>query len=148
MNAKTDTISESQCYDDSDRLIVEAIILERYQALEAMMAIGSPPEKIAHFLYWPDVVVAGEGLGRVYRGLDDLSPMFTAVVSQELSKDCSWTMTDSMIHSGNVAAVFTQVTSRYGAEKPDANFCALYVWEKRGSDWKVAREQVCNGMMR
>jgi len=132
----------------NDNAAIVAALTDRYEKLSEMMAQATPPADIARFLYWPEIVVAGEGLGRVYRGLDDLMPMFVAVVSTELSSNCSWTVTDPFVTSESVAAAFTQVTSHFGGTKPDTNYCALYVWEKRGTDWKVIREQVCNGLMR
>ena len=126
---------------------VRAALAKRLTRLEAMTRQGVAPEQIAAFLYWPDIVVAGEGLGRVYRGLDDLLPMFCDVVTHQLSRDCSWTITDDVVHSGDVAATFLQVSSRYGEGQPDAHFCALYVWERRQGDWKVVREQVSLGLM-
>jgi ketosteroid isomerase-like protein len=127
---------------------VQAELEHRLAQLEDMTRRAVPPEDIAHFLYWPDVVVAGEGLERAYHSLPDMLPMFCDVVSNQLSRDCSWRITHDLVHSGDVAATFLQVTSRYGEGQPDANFCALYVWERRQGDWKVIREQVSLGLMR
>jgi ketosteroid isomerase-like protein len=119
-------------------------IRARYRELSTKMANGVSAEDLMEFLYWPDVVVAGEGLGQVYRGVDALLPLAREFVKQ-MGSDCLWTAIDPIISSGDLASSVAQVTCRYGGEQPDANYCALYVWQRRGEQWKVVHEQLCVG---
>ena len=130
-----------------NRSEAESVLQERFGRLSTMMAKGASAEELLEFLYWPEVVIAGEGLGKAYRGLEDLLPLAREYVAQ-MGKDCTWTLSDPIVSSGDVASSYVQVTCRYGGEKPDANYCALYVWQRRGSDWKVIHEQLCVGTMR
>jgi hypothetical protein len=39
--------------------------------------------------------------------------------------------------------MFIQVECRHGDAQPSDYFCPLYVWLRRGGEWKVIHEQAC-----
>ena len=70
-----------------NRSEAESVLQERFGRLSTMMAKGASAEELLEFLYWPEVVIAGEGLGKAYRGLEDLLPLAREYVAQ-MGKDC------------------------------------------------------------
>jgi hypothetical protein len=126
---------------------VEADLAGRLAKLTRMMASGVTADEVVDFLYWPEIVVAGEGLGKAYRGFAELRPLLRDYLGQ-LGKDCSWTITDPVVTSGDVASTLIQVTCRYGGEQPDANYSVIYVWQRRAKEWKVVHELVCVGVLK
>lgn len=126
---------------------VEADLAGRLAKLSGMMARGATADEVVDFLYWPEIVVAGEGLGKAYRGFAELRPLLREFLGH-LGTDCSWTITDPVVTSGDVASTLIQVTCRYGGKQPDANYCVVYVWHRRANEWKVVHELVCVGVLK
>jgi hypothetical protein len=110
--------------------------------LRALFARGASAEEILPLLYWPDVVAAGEGLGQIYRGIPNLLPLAGEYVAS-MGRDCTWTLTDPVVSSDTVASTMLKINCHYDDGRADANYYALYVWERRGDEWKVAQEFLC-----
>ncbi len=121
-----------------------ATVTRLLQELSALIARKATAQEVLTHLYWPDVVVAGEGFGQAVHGVENLRPLAVEYL-QQMGTDCSFVPSEPVLVSGDLASSFVQVTCRYHGAQPDAHYCALYVWQRRGADWKVAHEQVCQG---
>lgn len=122
---------------------VTAAILHRLETLSAHYAQGSDPEAIVRFLFWPEITTTGEGIDQVYRGIDAVLPL-AREFSGAMGRDVTWTLNDPVIASGDLAYCLAQVTCRY-ADREAVSYRALYVWQRRGDDWKVLNEMLCLG---
>jgi ketosteroid isomerase-like protein len=124
---------------------LDKAIQARYDAITKMLESGTPSADIGRALYWPDVIVTGQGAEKVYRGLDALQPTLAAVL-KDLGPHCKFSVRDPAAQSGSVAAVYSQLGCKSAtAGQPDINLRLLYVWEKRGNEWKVVREMYSEG---
>ncbi len=126
---------------------LDAAIQARYSAVEKMVNSGAPSADVGRALYWPNVIVTGQGAEKVSHGLDELQPVLAAVL-KDLGTHCKFIVKDPQAQSGSLAAVFSQLTCKAAAAgQPDINLRLLYVWERRGNDWKVVREMYSEGAM-
>ena len=126
---------------------LDAAIQARYSAVEKMVNSGAPSADVGRALYWPNVIVTGQGAEKVSHGLDQLQPVLAAVL-KDLGTHCKFIVKDPQAQSGGLTAVFSQLTCKAAvAGQPDINLRLLYVWERRGNDWKVVREMYSEGAM-
>jgi hypothetical protein len=117
---------------------------ERLKEFSALMREDDPAPRILQRLYWPDIVVTGEGFGRIIRGREELLPVLSEYVGV-MGRDCVWTLVEPAIVTSDMVSMFIQIECRHGAAAPPDYFCALYVWLRRGEEWKVIHEQACVG---
>jgi len=126
---------------------VDRALMDRLAHLRQLFARNAGAEEVLQFLCWPEFVTTAEGAGKVLRGLDEVLPAAKEIM-QAMGTDCTWTVTDPIISSGDLASMFTQITCHYADVRPLSTYCVLYVWQRRGDDWKVIHEMVCQGALR
>jgi hypothetical protein len=137
----------NQTAEQANQAEVCAQLDEKLRQLEAMMRENVATDEIARFLYWPEIVVANEGVEKVYRTFPEFLEMFADVVDSELSRDASWTSIDPVLASGDLAVALYQVTFRFPDGREDLHSRALYTWQRRGDEWKVAMEMAGAGTL-
>jgi ketosteroid isomerase-like protein len=114
----------------------------RLGELSVLMTRDDAAELIVDSLYWPDIVVTGEGFGRIIRGREELLPVLSEYVGV-MGRDCTWTMVEPAVVTDDMVSMFIQVECRQGDAQSSDYFCPLYVWLRRGGEWKVIHEQAC-----
>ena len=116
----------------------------RLSELSVLMTRDDAADVIVDSLYWPEIVVTGEGFGRIILGRAELLPVLSEYVGV-MGRDCTWTMVEPAVVTEDTVSMFLQIECRRGDAQPSDYFCALYVWLRRGSEWKVIHEQACVG---
>lgn len=119
-----------------------------YDTLRRITLDGASAEEIGKFMYWPEAMVDGEGLEKAFHSLAEYQPAMAELLAV-MGKDCEATFRDPVVTSGALAAVYGQVNCRYKESgKPDLVAHALWIWERRGKEWKIIREAYLNGPLR
>lgn len=119
----------------------------RYRLLEKLFASGASADAVYKELYWPEIVATGQGEPKVYRGPAEMKPLLGQYL-QEMGRACKYSVFDPAVQDGDLAVVWTQLTCNYGQAKPAMNLRVLYVWQRRGQDWRVIREAWSDGTMK
>jgi SnoaL-like domain len=121
-------------------------IVAQYAAVEKLVNAGAPVADVGHALYWPNVIVAGQGNEKTAHGYAELEPVLASVL-KDLGTHCHFQVQNPTVQNGAMAAAFSQLTCKAAAGQPDINLRLLYVWERRGTQWRVVREMYTDGVM-
>ena len=116
----------------------------RYRLLEKLFAAGASAEAVYKELYWPEIVATGQGESKVYRGPAEMTPLLGEYL-KAMGRNCRYSVADPAVQDGNLSVVWTQLSCTYGQGKPDLNLRVLYVWQRRGEQWRVIREAWSDG---
>ena len=92
-------------------------------------------------LYWPDVIIDGEG-GPTQHGFDEMLAAMPETL-EFVGDNCKFVFTDPAIVTEHVVVQRSGFNCKMGVE-PDVDLRLLYVWQKRGETWKVVRESYTN----
>lgn len=117
--------------------------LETFTELEER---GTPAADLSRQFYWPDALLTGEGAGKAARGFDEVAAMIKAA-GTELGS-CHHAQFDPIVYSGRLASQIFEYTCKTADGKPATKFSTIYVWEKRGKEWKIIREMFVSGGLR
>ena len=60
---------------------------------------------------------------------------------------CHHAKYNPIVYSGRVASLILEYTCHPPAGKPALQFNTIYVWEKRGKDWKIITEMYVSGSL-
>ena len=123
----------------------EAAIKAKYAEFAQILADGGDALTLAEAMYWPEVVVTGEGIDKVYHHLSEMVEI-AEDFGELLGRNASWTLAEPLLVSGDLASAYTQLRCTYD-DKPPYTLRILYVWHRRGGQWKVAHEMLCAGEM-
>lgn len=116
---------------------IPAAIKARYALVERLINEKGSAEAIGDALYWPDVIIAGEG-GPTQRGHAEMIAGMPGTLDF-IGSPCKFVFTDPAIVTPSVVAAYSGFSCKKG-DKPDLKIRILYVWQKRGATWKVVRE--------
>ena len=122
---------------------VTAVILQRFDAASRMFARGQGADDLVASVYWPEVLAVAEGVPNILRGMDDLLPFAREFVPQ-LGRDVTFSVDDPILASGDLASCLAQVRCRH-QDRPDEVHRVLYIWQRRGDEWRVVQEMLCAG---
>lgn len=125
---------------------VDALLVQRLEKFSEMEEKGTPAEELARLNYWPEALLTGEGVDKAARGLDEVAAILKATGS-ELGK-CRHASYDPIVFAGRMASQVFEGTCEPPDGKPVQKFRVLYVWEKRGEEWKIIREMFVSGALR
>ena len=117
---------------------------QKYAEIQKLIQEGAPADTIRTALYWPELINAGEGKP-TYRDQATFAPAFVNAIAH-LGKDCAISLAEPAVVGTHIAGVYSQFHCTY-ADKPDLDLRVLYVWQKRGNEWKVALEGYNKGKM-
>lgn len=125
-----------------------AEISAKLASLEAAMARGDAADRIVELIYWPDAVAGMEGIPEPMRGYAQLAEVMKAAVPEGKGVICKLALVGPVTVSGTLATAYGN-NSCQGAtpDKPETSH-SLYVFQKRGGQWKVLREQIATGLMK
>ena len=135
------THSDMACVAPDD---VVANIAERLRIAEEMFADGRGADAIVPFIYWPEIVAILERVPTVFRGIDMLLP-FAREFVPSLGRNVTIELTDPILNSGDLVSSHVQIKAENGDESA-AVYHALYIWQRRGGDWKIVHEMVCSAV--
>lgn len=113
-------------------------VLKHFEVLEKIRREGGDPEKLLRYMYWPDVIIDGSGSSKTYKDLADAMPDMKAIVASMHGK-CGYDFRYPTVASPNLVVVFGGVECQEG-DRPPVRTKAMWVWLKRGTDWKIIRE--------
>jgi hypothetical protein len=117
----------------------------KFAELARRMARGETGLRIVTALYWPDASAGVEGMPKPLVGLAELGGLMQASVPTGTGIVCKFTQSGKLVFSGNFASAFGTASCRKpGSDKPEISR-SLHVWEKRGNQWKIVREQLAVG---
>ncbi len=124
---------------------VQRAIDAKFDALARDMARGETGERIVAKLYWPEASAGVEGIPKPLTGLAELGALMQASVPAGTGVVCKFTQSGKLVVSGNMATSFgTASCQKPGSDKLEVSR-SLHVWEKRGKQWKMIREQLAMG---
>ena len=132
---------------DADRVSIEPISKDlrvRYAHIESLLQANADSDIIAHELYWPEAMIAGEG-SDVYRSREEFKPVLFEIL-KVLGNKCVFINEDPVVAKSDLAIAYTNLTCSHEGEPP-LKFRVLYVWERRDNIWKVVRESYSLGEM-
>ena len=108
-------------------------------------ARGETGARIVAKLYWPEASAGVEGIPKPLTGLAELGALMQASVPAGTGVVCKFTQSGKLVVSGNMATSFgTASCQKPGSDKLEVSR-SLHVWEKRGKQWKMIREQLAMG---
>lgn len=116
--------------------------LETFTELEEK---GVSAAELTKRFYWPEAVLTGEGVPKAAR-----SPAEVAALIGSVGGDvgvCHHAKYNPIVYSGRVASLILEYTCHPPAGKPALQFNTIYVWEKRGKDWKIITEMYVSGSL-
>ena len=117
---------------------------EKYSAMQDMVQSGAPADKMLEAMYWPELIIAGEG-APTYHGIESFRQPFAETMSA-LGSNCGFANDSPVISTSDLAAVFSEFVCSY-EDAEDLKIRILYVWQKRNGEWKVIRENYSVGEM-
>lgn len=118
-----------------------ADISKRLAAVSVMFAEGASADDIVAYMNWPEVIIGSEG-SPIRHGVDELMPSARDFVSL-MGTDVIFELVGPILASGDLASSMVAVRCNY-PDRPPMVSNALYVWERRGTEWKVVREMLCS----
>jgi hypothetical protein len=117
----------------------------KFAELASNMARGETGARIVAKLYWPEASAGVEGMAKPLTGLAELGALMQASVPTGTGIVCKFTQSGKLVVSRNMASSFgTASCQKPGSDKPEVSR-SLHVWEKRGIEWKIIREQLAMG---
>lgn len=119
---------------------IAAVITRRFDAISAKFAAGTDADEILPFMNWPDAVVVSPSYPNQFNGSAELLPGAREYVIA-MGRDVTFEITAPVLAGGDTATVVARITCRHEDRDDDVSY-ALYVWNRRGGEWKVAREAV------
>jgi hypothetical protein len=117
-------------------------ILQRLESASEMLARGAGADLIIASAYWPEIVAIAEGNPTIFRGMDEFLPFAREFVPQ-LGRNVEFAVNDPIVASGDLASSVVQATCRHH-DRPDEVFRLIYVWQRRGNEWKIVQEMMCS----
>jgi hypothetical protein len=117
---------------------LNALLVHSLETFTELEEKGMPAEELTKRFYWSDALLTGEGATKAARGYDEVAAMVKAA-GTEIGV-CHHKQSDRIVHSGSVASLILEYSCQPPGAKPPTKFSAIYVWEKRGKEWKIIRE--------
>ncbi len=112
--------------------------------LAKLMARGEKGLVIVKAIYWPEASAGVDGMPKLLEGHAALGELMQASVPAG-GITCTFTQAGPLVVSGNMATSFGSASCvRPGGDKPELSR-SLHVWQKRGKQWKIVREQLGMG---
>ncbi|HEV2598876.1 hypothetical protein [Sphingopyxis sp.] len=119
---------------------VVGAITRKYAEVSAMFAAGRSGDEILQVLNWPDGIVTLPMPPYLFRGTAELLPTAREFATS-MGRNVTFELQGAVLGAGDLAAATVLVTSHHDDRAADANY-VLYVWQRRGEEWKVIREAV------
>jgi hypothetical protein len=130
---------------DAQAKAMTAFLEHELDTFTDMEEQGVPAEELTKRFYWPEAVLAGEGVAKAARG-----PVEVAALVKSAGADvgvCRHALYDPIVYSGHVASLIFDYTCQPPGNKPPMKFNTIYVWERRGKEWKIIREMFVSGSL-